>query len=48
MYNKNMAYDFSIFEEEKVHKRKKILRFPHKRQKRLVEFRIKLALILSI
>ena len=47
MYNRNSAYDFETFEERKIKKQKKVIRFPHKRQKRRVEFRAKMALGIS-
>lgn len=47
MYSRNSAYDFGVFEERKVQKQKKIIKFPHKKQKKRVEFRAKMALGIS-
>lgn len=47
MYSRNSAYDFGAFEERKIQKQKKVIRFPHKKQKKRVEFRAKMALGIS-
>ena len=47
MYIRNSAYDFGVFEERKVQKQKKVIKFPHKKQKKRVEFRAKMALGIS-
>ncbi|MDR1627999.1 MAG: hypothetical protein LBR79_04425 [Oscillospiraceae bacterium] len=47
MYNINSAYDFSAFEERKVRKQERIIKFPHKKRKKRAELRAKMALGMS-
>ena len=47
MYNGNSAYNFEAFEERKIQKQRKVIKFPHKKQKKLVALRAKTALAVS-
>lgn len=47
MYSRNSAYDFAAFEERKVKKQRKVIKFPHQKQKKRVQLRAKMALGVS-